>query len=103
MDVTLSSIYAQKLKAIRRAEGLTQKSFSEQAGIPLGTIKNYETGQVEAGLKVIELVVNNPQFKKYTMWLMTGDVAPEIGQISPDLSPNGPESTSASPKGQKVG
>ncbi len=99
----MSSDYAQKLKAIRKAEGLTQKAFSDLVGIPLGSIKNYETGQTEAGLKTIELVVNNAVLKKYTMWLMTGDVAPEIGQISPDLSPDGLGSTSDHRKGQKVG
>ncbi|WP_424141273.1 helix-turn-helix domain-containing protein [Serratia marcescens] len=101
--MTMSSDYAQKLKSIRRAEGLTQKAFSDLVGVPLGSIKNYETGQTEAGLKTIELVVNNPQLKKYTMWLMTGDVAPEIGQISPALSPDGHDRTSNHQKGQKAG
>lgn len=103
MEATLSSDYAKKLKEIRLAEGLTQKAFSDLTGIVVGTIKNYETGRTEAGLKMIELVVNNSQLKKYTMWLMTGDVAPEIGQISPVLSPDGHESTSSLRKGQKAG
>lgn len=32
----------QKLKAVRKAEGLTQKSFCEACGLALGTVKNYE-------------------------------------------------------------
>ncbi|HHQ6590238.1 TPA: helix-turn-helix domain-containing protein [Serratia fonticola] len=79
----MPSDYAKKLKQIRFAEGLTQQAFSELTGIVVGTIKNYETGRVEAGLKTIELVVNNPALKKYTLWLMIGSVAPEIGKISP--------------------
>lgn len=81
----MASDYTKKLKSIRKAEGLTQKAFSDLVGIPLGSIKNYETGRAEAGLKTIELIVNNPAFTKYTLWLMTGDVAPEVGQISPTL------------------
>jgi transcriptional regulator with XRE-family HTH domain len=77
--------YAKKLKQVRVAEGLTQQAFSDLTGIVIGTIKNYETGRVEAGLKTIELVVNNPAFSKYTLWLMIGDVATEIGQISPSV------------------
>lgn len=99
----MSSDYAQKLKSIRQAEGLTQRAFSELVGVPLGSIKNYETGRTEAGLKTIELVVNNSALKKYTLWLMTGDTAPEIGQISPDLSPDGPSNTSDHREGRKVG
>lgn len=34
----------EKLKAIRKAEGLTQAKFSEISGIALGTVKNYESG-----------------------------------------------------------
>ncbi len=41
----------EKLKAIRKAEGLTQTKFSEMSGIALGTIKNYESGQKEPGIK----------------------------------------------------
>lgn len=43
-------------------------------------------------------ITSNPRFKKYTMWLMTGDVAPEIGQISPALSPDGLGSSSSPQK-----
>ncbi|NBJ32266.1 helix-turn-helix transcriptional regulator [Serratia fonticola] len=99
----MSSDYAQKLKSIRKAEGLTQKAFSDLVGIPLGSIKNYETGRAEAGLKTIELIVNNPAFTKYTLWLMTGSIAPESGQISPVLSPDGHGCTSNNQKGHKVG
>ncbi|HBL7241544.1 TPA: helix-turn-helix transcriptional regulator [Serratia liquefaciens] len=101
--VTLSIDHGEKLKAIRKSEGMTQSDFALAAGIGLGTIKNYETGQKGVGAAILDKVVNHPQFKKYTLWLMTGDVAPEIGQISPVLSPDGHESTSSPRKGQKAG
>lgn len=103
MDVTKSSDYAQKLKSIRKSEGLTQAAFAEITGVPLGTVKHYERGQVSAGLKVIEPVIANPRFQKYTLWLMTDQTAEESGQISPALSPNGQEDISSPQKDKKVG
>ncbi|CNI36199.1 helix-turn-helix domain-containing protein [Yersinia rohdei] len=99
----MSSDLGEKVKAIRKAEQLSQVQFCETTGISISTVKKYETGLLEPGGGTLMKITTHPQFKKYTMWLMTGDVAPEIGQISPDLSPNGPESTSANQKGQKVG
>ncbi|MDA5522284.1 helix-turn-helix domain-containing protein [Yersinia kristensenii] len=99
----MSSDLGEKVKAIRKVEQLSQVQFCEVTGISISTVKKYETGLLEPGGGTLMKITKHPQFKKYTMWLMTGDVAPEIGQISPDLSPNGPESTSATPKGQKVG
>ncbi|WP_339056640.1 helix-turn-helix transcriptional regulator [Candidatus Regiella endosymbiont of Tuberolachnus salignus] len=84
--MTKSSDYARKLKLMRKSEGLTQKEFSKITGIPLGTLKNYETNQFEAGLKVIELVIQHQLFTKYTLWLMTDMIAPESGQIAPALT-----------------
>ncbi|MBI0277297.1 helix-turn-helix transcriptional regulator [Hafnia alvei] len=99
----MSSEYDKKLKAIRKAEGYTQASFAELTGINIGTIKNYEVGKREVGLSVIDRILKLEPFKKYTMWLMTGDTAPEIGQISPALSPDGSNSISNHQKGQKAG
>ncbi|EOG6950230.1 helix-turn-helix domain-containing protein [Edwardsiella piscicida] len=91
MAVTKSSNRGEKLKAIRKAEGLTQKQFSEFTGIPFGTVRNYEAGQFEVGLKVIDAVLAVEHLEKYMMWLMTGKTKPEVGQISPALSLDGSE------------
>lgn len=74
---------AQKLRAIRQSEGLTQAKFSEISGIALGTLKNYEGGHQDPGIQVVLQVTNAPQFQKYTLWLMTDKTAPEAGQIAP--------------------
>lgn len=99
----MSSQYEKKLRDIRKAEGYSQASFAELTGINIGTIKNYESGKREVGLSVIDRIIQLQQFKKYTMWLMTGDVAPEVGQISPALSPDGHESTTNHQKARKAG
>ncbi|EON3339056.1 TPA: helix-turn-helix domain-containing protein [Yersinia enterocolitica] len=101
--MTSSSAYGKKLRDMRLAEGITQQQLSEIAGIGLGTIKNYETGQRDAGIKVIEQILALPIFEKYALWLMTGKTSEAAGQISPALSPDGPSNTSDHQNDQKVG
>ncbi|ENM5253592.1 helix-turn-helix transcriptional regulator [Salmonella enterica] len=91
-----SSDRGKKLRAIRKAEKLTQQQFSDLIEIPLSTIRNYETGQFDVGLKVIDAVLEVERFEKYMMWLMKGKTAPELGQIAPPLSPDGYESSEES-------
>lgn len=52
-------------------------------GIGLSTIKNYETQQKEPGLVIVDRFLSVELFQKYTLWLMTGQIAPEAGQIAP--------------------
>lgn len=94
---------AQKLRAIRKAEGLTQSKFCEISGIALGTLKNYEGGHQEPGIQVIMQVTNTSQLEKYTLWLMTDKTAPEAGQISPVVAHSGQDETTSSHSGRKTG
>lgn len=81
---TLSIDYAKKLLLIRKAEGITQREFSEITGLSLSTIKNYEAGQKIAGIASVERVINTDKLKKYTMWILLDQVSPESGQIAPE-------------------
>ena len=74
----------EKLKVIRQAEGMTQMQLCEATGINISTWKSYEL-QRRKEVSSLELlkITNHARFKKYTLWLMTGDVAPECGQVSP--------------------
>ncbi len=99
----MSRNYAEKLRQIRKAEGLTQKGFSELTGVALGTIKKYETGHQPARAEVLESVIEVHMFEKYTLWLMTDKTAPAAGQIAPSLSPDGPNSKKSSHSIRKVG
>lgn len=82
-----------KLRAIRKAEGLTQAKFCEISGIALGTVKNYEGGHQDPGITVVMQVTNTPQFEKYTLWLMTDKTAPEAGQVEPAIVHTGQNTT----------
>lgn len=99
----MSSNHEKKMKEVRQAEGLTQKAFAELVGLGLGIVKNYEAGHSGIGLKTMDTILNHPRFSKYALWVMTGQVAPTAGQISPPLSPDGQENTSSRQKGQKAG
>ncbi|MGS3390752.1 helix-turn-helix domain-containing protein [Citrobacter cronae] len=99
----MSRNYAEKLRQIRKAEGLTQKKFSELTGVALGTIKKYETGHQPARAEVLESVIEVNMFEKYTLWLMTDKTAPVAGQIAPPLSPDGQDDKKSSHSTREVG
>lgn len=94
---------AQKIRAMRKAEGLTQARFCEISGLALSTLKNYEGGHAEPGLQVVLRITNTPLLEKYTLWLMTDKTAPEAGQISPVVAHSGQDETTSSPSGRKTG
>lgn len=94
---TQSSSMGENIRMIRDAEGLTRQQFFELTGIPAGTQKYYETGRVESiGSDILLKITQHERFAKYTLWLMTGNAAPEAGQIAPALSLSGPEATATS-------
>jgi transcriptional regulator with XRE-family HTH domain len=73
-----------KLKEVRLTERLTQSEICELTGVKIETWKGYEYGRSKS-VSSIELlkVTMHPRFKKYALWLVTDEVAPEAGQISP--------------------
>lgn len=83
---SMSRDYAKKLFQIRKAEGMTQKAFSELTGVSLGTIQKYETGHQQARAEIMERVLDVEQFEKYSLWLTINKVAPSAGQIAPALT-----------------
>ncbi|CAK0669535.1 TPA: helix-turn-helix domain-containing protein [Escherichia coli] len=94
----------EKIRVIRESEGLTREEFCELIDVPIGTLRRYETGRIEnVGGEALVKIVNHPRFFKYMNWLMTGKTNEAAGQISPTLSPDGPESTSPSQKVRKTG
>lgn len=94
---------SEKLRAIRKAEGLTQKRFCEISGVALSSLKNYEGGHKEPGIQIVTQVVNTPQLKKYTLWIMTDETAPQAGQIAPALAHIGREPTESDHSEKQTG
>ncbi|EFQ6910120.1 helix-turn-helix transcriptional regulator [Escherichia coli] len=87
--VILSIDYAEKLRQIRKAEGLTQKQFADITGLSLAAIRNYESGQKSARAKIVETVLQVDRFEKYMLWLLKDKTLPAAGQIAPALSLDG--------------
>jgi transcriptional regulator with XRE-family HTH domain len=99
----MSMIVSEKIKAIRTAEGLSQNQFCKIMEIPISTLKKLEGGYNEPGWTTLMKLTQHPLFEKYTLWLMTGNTAPESGQIAPTLAHSGPEETTSSHSGRKTG
>jgi len=72
----------EKVKLIRTFEGLSQPKLAKLTGMPLKSIGNYESGLRKVSAEYLLLL--SQHFSKYTLWLMTNEVAPEAGQVSPD-------------------
>lgn len=82
----MSTDLEKKIKAMRKSEGITQQKMADETGLSLGSIRNFETGFNTVGIQTVEAILMTPRFKKYALWLMTGETAPTAGQISPKLS-----------------
>lgn len=73
-----------KLNAVRMREKLTLMEMATVLDFKLSDYKNAELERnPEISAAVLMKVTGHPRFKKYSLWLMTGDTAPEAGQISP--------------------
>jgi transcriptional regulator with XRE-family HTH domain len=72
-----------KIRKIREAEGLGRAEFCKITGIPKDSLIRIETKGSEPKSGVLLAVC--AKFEKYALWLTTDKVAPEVGQISPEI------------------
>lgn len=61
----------ERLKALRKALGLTQQEFSDRIGIKRNTVATYESGRNDPIDAVIELICR--EFNVNETWLRTGE------------------------------
>lgn len=94
---------ANKLIIMRESERLNRRQFSDLVDIPYGSLTYYETNRSKPPTEVTMKILSHPKFLKYTMWFMTGEVAPEVGQIAPALAHCGQEITTSSHSEKKTG
>lgn len=78
--------YKERIKSIRLNEELSRDEFSQLIDISKGTIRDYEQGLRVPSGEILMKITNHPQFQKYALWLMTGQTAPESGQVCPEFS-----------------
>ena len=77
------SLLATKIRRVREHMGLSRPPFANMLGIPMTTLKNYELGYREVGGAFLVALAHQEQLHKFTLWLLSDKIAPEIGQISP--------------------
>ncbi|WP_207267448.1 helix-turn-helix domain-containing protein [Pseudomonas sp. GW101-3H06] len=76
---------AEKLKVMRFKEGMTQMELCESTGLSLSSYKKYELGlRTEVSFLAMQKIASHPNFKKYALWLLIDETAPDAGQISPE-------------------
>ncbi|EFJ5826601.1 TPA: helix-turn-helix transcriptional regulator [Escherichia coli] len=83
----------EKIRLMRKAEGMTRKELAELIGVSYGSLTNYETKGVLTTETILLKLTNHPRFQKYALWLMTGKTSEAAGQISPHLSLSGSETS----------
>lgn len=80
----MSITFSKKLKAIRDAEDLTQKSLAERSGVSQKAIINYENEVRQPNFEAVQKLCNT--FSYYTMYLMFDEMPANVGadQITPE-------------------
>lgn len=76
-----ASTLADRIRAIREAEGLSRQAAAEMAGIPLRTLEGIEQKRRVPGGDILEKVATT--WPKYAYWLVTGEQLNQIGQVCP--------------------
>jgi len=72
-----------RVKLIRKAEGLTQVEFCKLTGLKVGTLTSYERGATKTiPSDQLLRITKHKRLFKYALWLVTGKTAPKCGQIA---------------------
>ncbi|HBR1366631.1 TPA: transcriptional regulator [Klebsiella pneumoniae] len=94
--------YGIKIKEIKEAEQLTDRDLAELLGIDLGDLQDCEDGRL-ISLTIISRLTHSDKCMKYALWIMTDNILPATGQISPAIARYGPGRTKSQHSGQKTG
>ena len=73
----------EKLKLIRKKEGLTQPEFAKIVGLSMGSYGNWEAGTKVMGSDKLLQIMTHPRFKKYAS-LFASDTEHEISAPDTD-------------------
>lgn len=88
-----SASIGEKLRLIRKSEGLSRREMSEITGVSPNNLRNYEALGRQIPAETLILILNVERFRKYSDWLMFDQINLAAGQIAPSLSPDGSESS----------
>ncbi len=75
---------ADRLKAVRAREEVTQAVLCAEVGLSVSTYKKYESSlRLEVSLLAMQKIIAHPRYQKYALWLLTGDMSIAPIQTSP--------------------
>ena len=74
-----------KIRIIREFENLTRDEFSKIIEISPRTIESWETLKRKMSAPDLQKITQHERFQKYTLWLLNDTIAPESGQVSPEV------------------
>ncbi|GEK13193.1 transcriptional regulator [Aliivibrio fischeri] len=79
-------IFRERLKVIIEEEDCSPKKLALMLDTSLKYMDNYLSRRQETSMSIATKIANHPQFKQYTLWLMTGEVEPDSLQVCPAFS-----------------
>ncbi|MEC4729067.1 helix-turn-helix domain-containing protein [Shewanella sp. D64] len=78
--------FGKRLKSVIKEERYTQGEFAEEMNVTRGRIEEYIAERNKPSGELFMAMTKHKVFRKYTMWLLSGEVEPNSGQISPAFS-----------------
>jgi len=75
-----------RLKSVIKEEGISQREFAKEVNLSQTAIEHYIAERRVPSGELFIAIGHHEQFKKYIMWLLTGDVEEDSDQVSPKLS-----------------
>jgi len=79
-----------RLRAIIQEERYSNQQLANALSFNLSATANYVTGQKEPCCQFLMQFSQHDCLKKYTIWLLTGNVEPRSGQVCPVFSTQEP-------------
>ncbi len=76
-----------KVKRIRKSLKMSREVFAKMVDVPFTTLKNYELLYRNVSSTLLVNICKHPDLHKYTLWLVTDEICPSIGQIEPPELP----------------
>jgi transcriptional regulator with XRE-family HTH domain len=78
--------FGKRLKSVIKEERYTQGEFAIEMNLSRGRIEEYIAERNKPSGDLFMAMTKHSVFRKYTLWLLSGEVEPNSGQICPAFS-----------------
>lgn len=76
--------FGKRLKAIIKEEGLSQREFAKEVGFSQTAIEHYIAERRVPSGELFMIIGKHEQFRKYVIWLLTGEIEEGSDQSEPE-------------------